>query len=139
MRNAVDIAVNRVERNVVKIIFPARAVRQSFAERLQQIFSHKRAAASPDRFACGQSHSACNRRKARRRRRPIERPSQNPRHFGNHKRRQRGRVGKRLVKMPDQLVNHLDQIRRDDKFVMLGVEMFGGDSRVFQFVESCLR
>src|SRR5437660_7481652 len=56
------------------------------------------------------------------------------RQFGNHEGGYRGGIGKRLVEMPGQLVNHIADFWCDKEFVMVRAKLLRRHARVFEFV-----
>src|SRR6185436_13526277 len=56
------------------------------------------------------------------------------REFRHHERRYRRRICKWLVEVPDQIVDDVANLRRDEKFVMIGAEFLCRQSRVFELV-----
>src|SRR5687768_15059504 len=56
------------------------------------------------------------------------------REFGNHVRRDRGRICERFIKMPDEFVDHVADLRRYEKLMMVSAEFLRGQPCVLEFV-----
>src|SRR4030095_15082411 len=58
--------------------------------------------------------------------------------LGNHVGRNRRRVGKGLIKMPDELIDDVANLWRNKKLVMVGTKLFGGEARILELVVAIL-
>src|SRR5439155_19322941 len=110
MRNTVDITTGGIERDVEKIILASHAVRQRLAQRSQRPLSHSERESFESTPSAVGDISRVTRKKL-----VAAVARQYDRHIiagelRNHIGRQGARIRKGLIKMPDEIVDHIDKI-----------------------------
>ena len=132
--NVFDITIERIKRDVMQIVAPPSPMRQIATERLHHIVSQQArqmcedAALSIKRITSvsGKDFIAAIAREHN-----FDVLSGE---FRNHISRNCRGVRKGFVEVPDQFIDLLTDVRRDDEFVMIRTKMLRGDPRVLQFI-----
>src|SRR2546423_5041363 len=132
--DAVEITFDGVERDVVQVVAPARAVWKARAQGLHDPAAQEaREAREAAPFGVGDVARVSGEQFVS----AVAGEHDGDvlaRELRDHVGRDGGRVGERLVEVPDEFVNDVADVRRDDELRVLRAETLGGEARVLQFV-----